>query len=349
MNCIQPERAGGGDVEVAPVVGLDLVDRGEDLPAHAVLHAGGLVDRQQERRDAELVDEEVRHADRRGAGGREREHRVVERRRSVRVDDRCGLRLVRLATTAAGRLRRACSLWLERRLSVCGCASTASRPGRRGRRPPSSSSPATGSPASGSAGAGAPRSAGGSCSAPGVAVGSGSGAAVAVSSGVGVGDGIAVGVGVGSGEALGVGSAVPSGVGEGEPAGVPVELGCGRVRVGWPGVEVTAGVDAAPGPGVGSCASAPAGPSVPAYRPAAARPVQSTRRRVMSRARLERGVGTSPSCSATPRARLSENGVRPSRVNGVSRADPIADAGVEGEGWDYGAGARPGARSSTSP
>src|SRR3712207_7876888 len=34
-----PERAGGGHVEVAPVVGLDLVDRREDLPADAVLGA----------------------------------------------------------------------------------------------------------------------------------------------------------------------------------------------------------------------------------------------------------------------------------------------------------------------
>ena len=83
MNCIQPERAGGGDVEVAAVVGLDLVDRREDLPAHAVLDAGGLVDREQERRDAELVDEEVRHADRGGAGRRQRVGRVVERRRAA--------------------------------------------------------------------------------------------------------------------------------------------------------------------------------------------------------------------------------------------------------------------------
>ena len=65
--------AGGGDVQVAAVVGLDLVDRGEDLPADAVLDAGGLVDREQERRDPELVDEEVRHADRGGARGRQRE------------------------------------------------------------------------------------------------------------------------------------------------------------------------------------------------------------------------------------------------------------------------------------
>src|SRR3954467_11672706 len=55
--------AGGGDVQVAAVVGLDLVDAREDLPADAELHAGGLVDREQERGDAELVDEEVRHAD----------------------------------------------------------------------------------------------------------------------------------------------------------------------------------------------------------------------------------------------------------------------------------------------
>ena len=67
--------AGGRDVEVAPVVGLDLVDRGQDLPAHAVLDAGGLVDRQQERRDAELVDEEVRA--RRSAPGRGAPRRSV--------------------------------------------------------------------------------------------------------------------------------------------------------------------------------------------------------------------------------------------------------------------------------
>src|SRR5213078_4484079 len=78
------EGAGGGDVEVAPVVGLDLVDRGEDLPADAVLDAGGLVDRQQERRDAELLDEEVRHADRRRAGQRQREGRVVRGGRAAR-------------------------------------------------------------------------------------------------------------------------------------------------------------------------------------------------------------------------------------------------------------------------
>ena len=70
------ERAGGGDVQVAAVVGLDLVDRGQDLPAHAVLDAGGLVDREQERRDPELLDEEVGDADRGRPGGRERVARV---------------------------------------------------------------------------------------------------------------------------------------------------------------------------------------------------------------------------------------------------------------------------------
>ena len=53
-------RAGGRDVQVAAVVGLDLVDRGEHLPAHAVLDPGGLVDRQQEDRDPEALDDEVR-------------------------------------------------------------------------------------------------------------------------------------------------------------------------------------------------------------------------------------------------------------------------------------------------
>ena len=62
--------AGGGDVLVAAVVGFDFVDAGQYLPAHAVFDAGGLVDRQQEWGDAELVDEEVGDADRCGAGQR---------------------------------------------------------------------------------------------------------------------------------------------------------------------------------------------------------------------------------------------------------------------------------------
>src|SRR5829696_5857789 len=71
------EGAGGRDVQVAAVVGLDLVDRGQVLPADAVLDAGGLVDRQQEDRHAELADDEV--GDRRRAAARARQ-RVEERR-----------------------------------------------------------------------------------------------------------------------------------------------------------------------------------------------------------------------------------------------------------------------------
>src|SRR3954452_23825758 len=63
------DRARGGDVQVVPVVGLDLVDRRQILPAHAVLDTGGLVDRQQEERDAELADDEVGDAVDRGRAG----------------------------------------------------------------------------------------------------------------------------------------------------------------------------------------------------------------------------------------------------------------------------------------
>src|SRR6185503_9473382 len=72
----------------AAVVRLDLVDRREDLPADAVLDAGGLVDRQEEGRDPELVDEEVGDADAGGAGLGERDGRVLEGRRAVGVAGR---------------------------------------------------------------------------------------------------------------------------------------------------------------------------------------------------------------------------------------------------------------------
>ena len=85
MNCIQPSAPAVRDVEVAAVVGLDLVDRGEDLPAHAVLDAGGLVDRQQERRDAEAVDDDVRHAARRGRREDVGAERAGGRRAGVRA------------------------------------------------------------------------------------------------------------------------------------------------------------------------------------------------------------------------------------------------------------------------
>ena len=60
MNCIHPTAPARGHVQVAAVVGLDLVDRRQHLPAHAVLDPRRLVDRQQERRHPELPDDEVR-------------------------------------------------------------------------------------------------------------------------------------------------------------------------------------------------------------------------------------------------------------------------------------------------
>ena len=75
--------AGAGDAQVAAVVGLDLVDRREHLPGDPVGGAGGLVDRQQERRDLEAFDEEARHArDRRSE--RQRQRRCQRRRRRAR-------------------------------------------------------------------------------------------------------------------------------------------------------------------------------------------------------------------------------------------------------------------------
>ncbi len=75
--------AGAGHRQVAPVVGLDLVYRGQDLPRHLVLRAGRLVDGQQEGRDAELVDEEVRHTDGGGTGHRQGQRRIGGRRDPV--------------------------------------------------------------------------------------------------------------------------------------------------------------------------------------------------------------------------------------------------------------------------
>ena len=99
-----PERAGGGHVQVAAVVGLDLVDRREDLPADAVLRAGGLVDRKQERRDAELADDEVGDADRRGTGEAERQRRVVAGRAHRRA---CGCRRASSACASRASASRA--------------------------------------------------------------------------------------------------------------------------------------------------------------------------------------------------------------------------------------------------
>ena len=85
MNCIQPRAPGGGDVEVGAEGGLDAVDRGEHLPRHSVLGAARLVDRKQERRDRELVDDEVRDADRGGPEVGDRQPGVRVRRRAVGV------------------------------------------------------------------------------------------------------------------------------------------------------------------------------------------------------------------------------------------------------------------------
>ena len=67
-------RPGAGDVEVGAEGGLDLVDRGQHLPGDVVLGAAGLVDRQQEGRDLEGVDDEVGDPEgggaERGEGGR---------------------------------------------------------------------------------------------------------------------------------------------------------------------------------------------------------------------------------------------------------------------------------------
>ena len=109
-------RAGARDVEVAAVVRLDLVDRREDLPAHAVLGPRGLEDRQEEDRDAERVDEVARDAGPRHGGDR-RERRVaggaggrggvgLRGRRLGRLRGRLGLVRLRLGRVGRSWLRR---------------------------------------------------------------------------------------------------------------------------------------------------------------------------------------------------------------------------------------------------
>ena len=68
--------AGAGEVEVGAEPGLDFVDRGQHLPGDPVFGSAGLVDRQQEGRDLEGVDDEVGDADRGRAEGRDRGRRV---------------------------------------------------------------------------------------------------------------------------------------------------------------------------------------------------------------------------------------------------------------------------------
>ena len=89
------ERAGRRDVEVGAERGLDAVDRGQHLPGDPVLRSAGLVDREEEGRDRERVDDEVRYADRSGPEVGDRHRRVGVGRSSVRVASlRWTLRLV---------------------------------------------------------------------------------------------------------------------------------------------------------------------------------------------------------------------------------------------------------------
>ena len=97
------DRAGAGDVEVGAEAGLDFVDRREHLPGDPVFGAAGLVDRQQEGRDLEGVDDEVGDADRGRAEGRDRRRRVGQGRRAAGFE--LGDRRRRLRR-AAGCLRR---------------------------------------------------------------------------------------------------------------------------------------------------------------------------------------------------------------------------------------------------
>ncbi len=89
--------AGVGDVEVGAEGGLDLVDRGEDLPGDPVLGPAGLVDRQQEGRDLERVDDEVGDADRGGPEEPDGRTGVGDRRRAVLLEGRRGLHRLALA------------------------------------------------------------------------------------------------------------------------------------------------------------------------------------------------------------------------------------------------------------
>ena len=92
MNCIHPNAPARGDVEVAPVVGLDLVDRGQHLPPHPILDPSRLIDRQQENRDPELANHEIRHP-RPKRRTRQRIHkpRIRPRRRTITITQTRGL------------------------------------------------------------------------------------------------------------------------------------------------------------------------------------------------------------------------------------------------------------------
>ena len=155
------ERAGARDVQVAAVVGLDLVDRGQVLPADAVLDAGGLVDRQQEDRHAELADDEVRDRRRgRRAGQRVEEARVGARRGAAGGADR-GAR-ARAAGVGVARRRGCGRAWSSSCLSCLASRSRARAAlalALRAAGSSSSSSPTTGSSLAASASSSAPSTA----------------------------------------------------------------------------------------------------------------------------------------------------------------------------------------------
>ncbi len=84
-----PQRTGRRHVQVAAVIGLDLIDRRQHLPTNPVLDTRRLVDRQQEHRHTELADHEIRHTLRnRRTRKRVHEPRVRSRRRTIRIAQR---------------------------------------------------------------------------------------------------------------------------------------------------------------------------------------------------------------------------------------------------------------------
>ena len=81
-----PQRTSRRDIQVAPIVGLDLVDRGQHLPPHPILNPSRLIDRQQENRHPELPDHEIRDP-RPKRRPRQRIHkpRIRPRRRTITI------------------------------------------------------------------------------------------------------------------------------------------------------------------------------------------------------------------------------------------------------------------------
>ncbi len=76
---------GRGDIEVGAEGRLYLVDRGQYLPGDSVLGTAGLIDREQEGRDLEGVDDGIGDPDGSGSKGRGGEARVPRRGSAIRV------------------------------------------------------------------------------------------------------------------------------------------------------------------------------------------------------------------------------------------------------------------------